>query len=293
MSIASSLECVWPLGCTLGEGPIWDSTLGAVWFVDIKKQEIHRYTDQNGRTESWSSPQQCGFLAPTAKGKFVAGLKSGLHVFDPSIGSFEPLLEVEPEKPDNRLNDGYVDSQGRLWFGTMDDLESEPSGSLYQLTEAGLRMGDTGYVITNGPAVSPDGKTLYHVDTLEQKIYAFDLAEDGSLTEKRLFAQVQTEGGYADGPVVDAEGCVWQSLFNGWGIERFAPDGAFIERIDLPVPNVTKLAFGGADLKTVYATTAAKGMSDAQLKDAPLSGGLFRFRSSVPGLPQNTVTVGV
>ena len=294
MSAATSKPgCIWPLSCTLGEGPVWDAERGALWFVDIKKKAIHRLNEQTRTTQSWPCPEQCGFLAPTLKGDFLVGLESGLYRFSPATGEFDAFDPIESNKPGNRLNDGFVDASGRLWFGSMDDGEDIASGKLYLLTNEGVVERDNGYVITNGPAVSPDGKTLYHVDTLERTIYAFDLAADGNLSNKRIFARVQRDGAYADGPAVDAEGNLWLSTFHGWGIERFASDGTYLETINLPVPNVTKIAFGGADLKTVYVTTAAKGLSKSELADAPLSGGLFSFRSRIAGLPQNTVSVGL
>ena len=142
---------------------------------------------------------------------------------------------------------------------------------------------DSGYVITNGPAISPDGGTLYHTDTLQKRIYAFDLQADGSLTGKRIFAVIEEGAGYPDGPVVDSKGCLWTGLFGGWGARRYSPQGALLECVSFPVASVTKLAFGGADLTTVYATTARKGLDDAALTAQPLAGGLFRFQADVPG----------
>ena len=167
---------------------------------------------------------------------------------------------------------------------------------------------DDDYVITNGPAVSPDGKTLYHNDTLKKVIYAFDLSDDGHLSNKRVFARLDADTsadvsspvcyagelehrkahgeGYMDGPVVDSAGNIWNSLFFGWGVNCYAPDGRLLRKVSLPVSNVTKIAFGGHDLKTVYVTTAAKGLSAEELKQQPLAGGLFRFEVDISGQPQ-------
>jgi sugar lactone lactonase YvrE len=145
---------------------------------------------------------------------------------------------------------------------------------------------DRGYVITNGPAFSPDGGTLYHTDTLQKRIYAFDLRNDGSLSDKRVFVTIEEGAGYPDGPVVDAEGCVWTGLFGGWAARRYAPDGRLLQCVAFPTANVTKLAFGGADLTTVYATTARKGLDANALAAQPEAGGLFRFETDIPGQPR-------
>lgn len=284
MGLNPALTCIWPLGCTLGEGPLWWQ--GAVWFTDIKEKSVHRFDPESGQKQSWHAPSEVGFLAPLENGHFIAGTKTGLYDFDPARGDFVLICSVEPGRPSNRLNDGAVDCDGRLWFGSMDDDETQASGMLYRFHRGSLTAMDSGYVITNGPAFSPDGRTLYHTDTLKRCIYAFDLGADGALTNKRVFALIEEGAGYPDGPVVDSEGCLWTGLFGGWEARRYAPDGRLLQRFAFPVANVTKLAFGGENLTTVYATTARKGLDANALEAQPLAGGLFRFEASVCGQPQ-------
>jgi sugar lactone lactonase YvrE len=193
---------------------------------------------------------------------------------------------VEADQPGNRFNDGHVGADGALWFGSMDDAENRPSGALYRFDGAAVARMDEGYIITNGPAVSPDGRTLYHTDTLDKRIHAFDLALDGGLSNKRLFVELR-DGGYPDGMAVDAAGHLWVATFGGWRIDRFDAAGRKVGEVRFPCANVTKLAFGGDDLCTVYATTARKGLSAEELAAQPLAGGLFTFRVETPGLPQH------
>jgi D-xylonolactonase len=286
------VECVWPVGAVLGEGPVWSAAEQAVWFVDIKAPAIHRFEPESGAKRSWPAPARVGFLLPTRHG-WIAGLKNGLHSFNPETGNFSLLHVVEPHAPNNRLNDGFVDSEGFLWFGSMDDNEEDPSGALYQLGDEGCVRRDPGYVVTNGPAESPDGKTLYHTDTLAGVIYAFDRTRSGSLSNKRVFVRLPAGSGYPDGPSVDAEGCVWTGVFGGWGLRRFSPAGELLGQIDLPCSAVTKAAFGGDDLKTLYITTAHVALDAEERKQQPLAGGLFRARIDVPGLPQRVVSHGI
>lgn len=142
---------------------------------------------------------------------------------------------------------------------------------------------DQGYVVTNGPAFSPDGHVLYHTDSLARIIYAFDLRDDGSLANKRAFAVIEGEAGVPDGLAVDSQACVWTGLFGGWAVRRYSPQGVLLESVAFPVANVTKIAFGGTRLTTVYATTASIGLTRT---DQPLAGGLFCFEAEVPGQPQ-------
>lgn len=274
---------VWDVKAELGEGPVWFD--GALWFVDIKKHQVHRFSPESGQRRSWTAPEQVGFVLPARSGGFVAGLQSGLHRFDPDSGSFDLLVEVEPDKPANRLNDGVVDPAGRLWFGTMDNGERNKSGSFYRFEAGELhRTGINGIAITNGPAVSPDGRTLYWVDTLGGGIFACDIGEDGSLGTSRLFTRIAPTDGHPDGPTVDSEGHVWISLYAGWEARRYAPSGELVNRVRFPVANITKIAFGGDDLRTAYATTARQQLSPDEIARQPQIGDLFAFRVDVPGI---------
>jgi len=284
--IASSPACLWQAGATLGEGVLWDATSGQVWFVDIKGRRIHRCDADGGQQRSWDAPGQVSFIVRAADGSMVCSLDDGLYRFKEETGAFAPLLAVEADMPGNRFNDGHVDAHGALWFGSMDDAEEQPTGALYRFDGSAAERKDDGYVITNGPAVSPDGRTLYHTDTLDKRTYAFDRAADGSLSNKRLFVELK-DGGYPDGMAVDAEGCVWIATFGGWRIDRFDAAGRKVGEVRFPCANVTKLAFGGEDLRTVYATTARKGLSNDELAAQPLAGSLFSFRVATPGLPQH------
>jgi D-xylonolactonase len=277
---------VWPLEAELGEGPVWLVRDQALWFVDIKKKQVHRYDPKTADRRSWDAAEQVGFIFPAERGGFVAGLQSGLYHFDEASGVFDVIVEVEPDTPTNRLNDGAVDSAGRLWFGTMDDGEKEKSGAFYCFANGKLiRTGLDNISITNGPAVSPDGKLLYFVDTLKGRIDVADIHHDGSLDNPRPFTRIEPKHGYPDGPTIDAEGCVWISLYAGWEARRYSPAGELIQRVRFPVANITKIAFGGESLLTAFATTARQLLSPEAIAQQPLIGALFEFRVNVPGVP--------
>ena len=281
--MSDDVECVWPVAATLGEGPVWVPHERTVWFVDIKGNRIHAFSE-SGATRSFATPEFAAFVFEATTGGMVCGLQSGIYRFSPVSGGFDRVVRVDAEYPSNRLNDGYVDAYGRLWFGTMDNDEQRTTGSLYRLAAGQLRRMDGGYVITNGPAMSPDGRTLYHVDTLGRCVHAFDVDAAGELSGKRVFVTISEPDTYPDGPVVDSEGNVWLALFGGWGVRCFSPDERLLQTIRLPVSQCTKVAFAGADLRTLYITTASVGLDAAQREQQPLAGGLFRTRVAVPGL---------
>lgn len=285
--------CIWPVAAELGEGPVWLAREQALYFVDIKGQQLHRCDAEGGQRRSWAAPRQPGFVVPMQDSGLVCGMQDGLYRFDPDAGRFDHLGEVEPGRPGNRLNDGFVDALGRLWFGSMHDAETEPTGALYRIDHHGavVQRQDDAYVITNGPATSPDGAILYHTDTLKKQIYAFDIGAHGALSNKRVFVTISGSG-HPDGMAVDSEGGVWVALFGGARIERYAPAGALLQTVAFPCSNITKLTFGGDDLCTAFVTTAWKGLPLDVRSQQPLAGGLFSFRSPVPGLPQHSFSSG-
>lgn len=282
---------LWDARATLGEGALWDPVDARVWFLDIKNHLVHRCAADGADRRTWTAPGQVSFIVDAGGGTMVCGVGQALMRFDPRDGSFTTLVAVEPDRPGNRLNDAFVDAHGRLWFGTMDDAETNPTGALYRYMDGGVTRMDDGYVVTNGPSVSPDGRTLYHNHTDQKQVLAFDLDDAGMLSNRRVFATVD-DGGFPDGMAVDAAGCLWVCTYGGHRILRFDPSGRRIGAVRFPVANVTRLAFGGPDLRTVFATTARKGLSEDELAQQPLAGSLFTFRVETPGLVQPPMRVG-
>ncbi len=284
------VTCAWPAGAELGEGPVWVAREQAIYWVDIKGCQLHRYQHPTGEQQSWHLGAQLSAVAPRAEGGFVAATRNGfalLQMVD-NVPQLQPLGGPEKDLSGNRFNDGKVDAAGRFWAGSMDDGESQPTGALYRLdTNLRWHQVDAEYVITNGPTFSPDGRILYHTDTLKRQIYAFDLDDTGQLHNRRLFLQLDEAGGYPDGMTVDAEGCLWVCRWGGWGITRVSPEGERMAQLRLPVSNVTSCTFVGSELDTLYITSARKGLSAAELADQPLAGGLFRCQPGVTGLATN------
>lgn len=281
------LKCVWAAGAVLGEGPLWSETRNAVWWVDIKGQRLHRYDLDTGGRHSWPIPERiCCWVVERVDGGLVAGLKSEFAFLDPETLEITPIGNPEPERPGNRLNDAKVDPWGHLWAGTMDEAEVEPTGALYRLDpDLSWTRCDEGYVVSNGPAFSPDGRTLYHTSSATREIFAFDLAADGTLSNKRLFVRFREEDGYPDGMTTDAEGGLWVAHWSGWRVSRFHPNGALDCSIPLPVAQVTSLAFAGHGLDRLFVTTASIGLSEEARRNQPLAGGLFELRPGATGLP--------
>jgi sugar lactone lactonase YvrE len=193
--------------------------------------------------------------------------------------------------PGNRFNDGKCDPAGRFLAGTMDDAEVEASGSLYSLALDGtVKTLLTGLRISNGLAWSPDHRTFYHIDTPTHLVtaYDYDLAT-GDIANPHTAITVSSELGWPDGMTSDMEGMLWVAMWGGAKLTRWNPvTGQLLENISFPALNVSSCAFGGSDLTDLYVTSARKGMSAEELEQYPLSGGLFRIKTNIQGMPTFT-----
>lgn len=233
--------------------------------------------------------EQIGCIAPRARGGLVAALENGCALID-SWGTapraFGPA--VLAGKPEQRFNDGRVDAAGRLWVGSLTSDKANPAATLYRLDPDGSLTEIFGRLTTsNGAAFSPDGGTFYHADTPTHAIRAYDVDPvAGTLSKGRIFHQFELGKGRPDGAAVDAEGCYWSALWDGWRVVRFSPAGELIQTVELPVQRPTMIAFGGPDLKTAFVTSAGKNLTDEERAKQPHAGGVFSFRVDVPGLIQ-------
>lgn len=302
------VDCVWDAHAQLGEGPIWSVREQALYWVDILGRRLYRYTPQNSesrdgtnqRPQKRQQPQQRTWvfdqeISAVAERRDQPGLiitlRHGFAFFDPATQALVPLLAPEAHLPANRFNDGKCDAQGRLWAGTLEFNCKQPSGSLYRLTgkpEMQCERMDSGYIVTNGPTWSQDHKTMYHSDSALGLVYAFDFdASSGSLANRRVFLKFSREDGSPDGMTTDAEGKLWIAHWGAAKLTRHDQSGALLESIDLPCSQVSSCTFGGADLRTMYITTAAVGLEQEQLRAQPQAGGLFAVRLPVAGVPAN------
>jgi sugar lactone lactonase YvrE len=268
----------------LGEGPVWDVTEQALFWVDIKAHVIHRLDPRDGSTQSWTAPGQVGCVALDGEGNFIAALQEGIFRINRADSAYGLLVDPESALPTNRFNDGKVDPLGRLWAGTMRDDETwTTEGSLYVLDHAGsCERRLSGLRCPNGLGWSPDGGTMYVTDSMIGTIWAFDFdVAAGTLGTQRVFAQWPMSEGVPDGLAVDAAGDVWSVVWDGGEIRRFAASGHLVQVVQLPVKRPTSCAFGGPGLDTLYVTSASIGLSNPTKHD----GGLFAFKPGVNGLP--------
>lgn len=261
-------------GDALGEGPYWSAAHKRLFWVNISGQTIYALDPQSGDLKTWKTPKPVCFLADRQSGGLITGLSDGVYGFDLKTGAF--TLLVQPEKRDDtRLNDGKVDAKGRLWTGTMDTKWKEKVGAFYRIdADLSVTRVDGPYLCANGPTFSADGRTLWHTETYDKEVFAFDVAPDGTLSNKRLFVKFDGDRGAPDGMTTDAQGGVWIAHYGGGRVSRYTPDGKLDFAITLPATQITSMAFGGAKLDHLYISSAAQFLPDTA-PDKAVAGTLF------------------
>jgi len=289
--ILSEPRVVGDVRATLGEGLCWSPSAQALWWVDILEHRLYRDADA-GAHDAWSFDETISAVAERAGGAGLAvTLRRGLALFDPATRALVRLDEPEREREGNRFNDGKCDARGRFWGGTMDFAVRAPSGALYRFDAAGhaQRAIDLGWIVTNGPTWTQDGRTMFVNDTVQRRVvaYAFD-PETGAVGASREWLVLPEADGHPDGMTTDAAGRVWIAHWGGACVTCHDPaTAAELARIALPTDHITNVAFGGPELTTLFISSAKFELSDAQLAAQPLAGALFAVETDALGLAAN------
>lgn len=286
--MATAFDVVVNDGDVLGEGPWWSVRDQVLWRVDILGRVIHCWSPDAGPINRWDVDQDVGFAVPTAEGSVVAGLRTGLVRLAPAAdgGPDREVAELAatPGPGLGRFNDGKTDRSGRVWAGTIVDDQAVANGAFGHLEDGRFTVDVEGIGISNGLGWSPDGRTMYLTDSSVRTIWAFDFdIGQAELSNRRVFAV--DDDCEPDGLTVDAEGGVWSAKWDGGRVVRYGPDGAITEVIATPVSRPTSCVFGGADLATLYVTSASVGLDDDERSSTP-AGAVLATRPGVRGLPE-------
>ncbi len=281
----SKPKAVWKSNTLLGEGTLWVPSQKSIFFVDIKKKKIFILNIKTNKKKIIKLDKEIGFLTHVKKNIFLLGLKSELRVINLKTKRVIKSIKIETDKPFNRLNDGKTDPAGRLWFGSMDNLERKVEhGSLYCLEKNfKLTKVDSNYMITNGPAFI-DEKNFYHTDSRKKIIYRIKIDNNLNIIQKNIFKKFSKTEGSPDGMTIDRLGNLWVCHFGGDCISVFNKKGKKIHKIKLPAKNITNCTFGGPKNNDLYITTALKGLKKSDIKKYHLSGSLFKIKTNTKGI---------
>jgi xylono-1,5-lactonase len=290
-------RCLWEAKATLGESTLYDARDNRLYWVDVENPSINWINIDSEEKGRWVPPMWISALGLRASGGFIASARDGLAYVDPASETFELFADPRPDAAIARLNDGVVDPKGRYWTGSCDvtqfedsttsenkedsvrDFDKRSTGELYRIDPDGsIATLERNVVTANGPAFSPDGKTMYFNDSLPRVTWAYDLAEDGSVSNRRDWLTY--------GIAVDVEGCLWIAFYESWVLRRYSPDGVVLDERRLPVRQGLRPGFGGANMERLFLTSAANALSEQAKAEQPLAGSVFEIlKPGVRGMP--------
>ena len=281
-------EVVAPAGQTLGESATWCARTQVLWWIDIRAPQVKRWNSASGAIDVWTMPELCGAVVPTTGAEVVVALRAGIRLLDPSTGTLSLLATLETGHPEHRLNEAKCDRQGRLWCGSMWDFGKHPTGALYRVaTDLETRKVRSAVTIPNGLGFSPDGRRMVFVDTATGRIESAAYDTDAGMPGPwNTLVEADAAPGRPDGSTVDAGGCIWSARFGAACIARFTPQGKLDRLIRLPVSQPTSCSFGGANLDTLFVTSATQRLTPETLAAEPLAGALLLLRPGVQGLTE-------
>ena len=261
-----------------------------MYWVDIRNPMIYRLDPATRDVKNWRVQTEIGSIGFAGPGRLIAGTRMGFGYIDLADGSYEELTDPEGDGRMNavRLNDGKVDRQGRFWCGGMEDPGYGEVASLYRFDpDHSVHKMEGPVSISNAICWSPDDSVMYFADSLKRTIWAYDFdAAAGTIENRRVFIEVADGDGVPDGATVDTDGFVWVAHMRGGAVKRYAPDGKVERTIKFPASLTSCPAFGGADMSTLYVTTASSRFEPADFEREPDAGALFQVETDATGIPE-------
>jgi sugar lactone lactonase YvrE len=273
-------RCIdFPLG--VGESPVWDDATGSLFFVDIAAPALFRLHPGGGRVERWEMPEAIGSIGLCPDGRVVAGLRSGVFLFDLATGRLELVARPEPDRPGNRLNDGKVGPDGAFWVGSMSGRDDrQGSAALHRVgADGSVTRAVEGLFTSNGLGWTPDGRTMFHSDSRQTWIRAWDFdPRTGAMTNGRELRRMANENGRPDGAAVDARGRYWSAGVSAGCLNVIAADGSLLRKLAMPCLAPTMPCFApGGRLYVTSLTAERDGRQDA--------GSLYELEVGIAGAP--------
>jgi sugar lactone lactonase YvrE len=269
---------------------MWHHERKSCFWVDIENHLLFEYNWLNKSTNTWTFERKITLAVKGKDDELILGFQGGIGRFNMASEKLEWLLDLDKEREDIRCNDGTCDRSGRLWIGTLQMEFKKGAGALY-LVEKDLNVQKkiSDVTISNGIAWSRDNSKMYFIDTPTQKVESYHYEEEsGNIIYEKTAINIPKELGSPDGMTIDEEGMLWIGHYGGFGVYRWNPStGELLEKISLPVPNVTSCSFAGEALDHLFITTARENLSAEELEKYPESGSVFCTRMPVKGVPSN------
>lgn len=283
-----------PSQCILGESPLWHPERKCCFWVDIENGVLYEYSWIKLTIRTWKFDYRLTLALQGRDNELILALNTKIARFDLETEQLEWLPDVEMPPLNMRCNDGACDSSGRLWVGTMHLDHTNGAGALYCVdTHLKIHKKLNNATISNGIAWSLNNKRLYYIDSHTQAVQSFIFEEEsGEIIFEKNIIHIPVEMGSPDGMAIDEEGMLWIAHWGGFGVYRWDPhDGRLMDRIEVPVPQVSSCAFAGENLDYLVITTARENLNEEKLKKYPGSGNVFFIKVGVKGVVNNKCSV--
>lgn len=274
--------------CRLGEGPLWHPLRQQLFWFDILDNRL--LTREAGRPRDWVFPGHVSAAGWIDENRLLVASETALHLFDIEAGEAEILVPLEADEPRTRSNDGRADPQGGFWIGTMGKRAEPGLGAIWRYHRGELRRLFASVTIPNAIAFSPDGGHAQFADTVTGQVMRVRLGREGwPEGEPEVHLDLRGEGLNPDGAAIDAEGNLWLAEWGAFRVSCYAPDGRRLRTVAVPAEQTTCPAFGGADLATLYCTSARQGLGAEDLAQYPRSGMTFAVEGTGRGQAEHRV----
>ena len=276
-----------PTQCRLGEGPLWHPIREQLFWFDILGKRL--LTREAGKTRHWQFDEHVSAAGWISKNELMIASETALSRFDLTTGGHETLVELEAENPVTRSNDGRADPWGGFWIGTMGKNAEPGAGKVYRYYHGEMRRLVDEVTISNAICFAPDRSCAYYSDTAEKRIMRQALEQENGWPEgeAEVFVDLAEYELNPDGAVVDAFGNLWNAQWGASRVAQYDAHGHFMQAVEFPASQISCPAFGGPDLSTLFATSAAHGLRPATAAD----GQTFTVDVDVKGQPEHQVKV--
>ena len=277
-----------PRPCELGEGPLWHPLRGQFFWFDILQNKL--LTRENGTPRGWQFAENVSAAGWTSADSLLIASETRLFDFNLNTGAETHICALEADDPGSRSNDGRADPQGGFWIGTMAKSGNRRPGAIYRYYRGELRMLYGNIAIPNSICFAPDGTRAFYTDTADARIMTQRLDDagwpDGA---PEIFLDLKPQGLNPDGSVIAANGTLWNAQWGAGRIAVYGTDGALMQTIAIPGINSSCPAFGGADLQTLYCTTARQDLPGETLAAHPENGQTFTLKTETKGQKEHRV----
>ena len=272
-----------PTPCKLGEGPLWHPILNRLFWFDILSKKLHMAHEDE--VTVWDFPGHVSAAGWIDQNSLLIASETALEVFDILTGRTDRIVALEADNPKTRSNDGRADPWGGFWIGTMAKDHEKHAGAIYRYYRGELRKLLPNISISNAICFAPDGSFAYFADTPCQSIQKWQLSEaDGwPVGEPEQFVDLRPQNLNPDGAVVDAGGNIWNAQWGAHRVAVYDPEGNFLDQITFPASQISCPTFGGANLSTLFVTSAATGVRE------PLAGQTFFKATEALGQAEHQV----